>query len=101
PAFVALKSTDNIPIESSRHLFTSCIGLDIKQIILLGKTLNYFPPGLQLRIDLFNWLWPKIVQLSLDGFVDYWNNHKIQTQRNKLLPSFHPTTSVTFRRGLV
>ncbi|KAJ7501192.1 hypothetical protein B0H11DRAFT_1855566 [Mycena galericulata] len=87
PPFVALKSTDNIPIESSWHLFTNYIGLDIKQIILLGKSLNYFHPGLQLHIDLFNWLWPKIIQLSLDNFVDYWNNHKIRTQRNKLLPS--------------
>ncbi|KAJ7263852.1 hypothetical protein C8J57DRAFT_1436287 [Mycena rebaudengoi] len=85
--FVALKSTDNIPIESSWHLFTNYVGLDIKQIILLGKTLNYFNPGMPLHIDLFNWLWPKIIQLSLDDFVDYWNNHKIRTQRNKLLPS--------------
>jgi hypothetical protein len=104
PPFVALKSTDNIPIESSWHLFTNYVGLDIKQIILLGKTLNYFNPGMPLHMsvqlnlsfsrrsntsssDLFNWLWPKIIQLSLDDFVDYWNNHKIRTQRNKLLPS--------------
>ncbi|KAJ7883937.1 hypothetical protein B0H14DRAFT_3746214 [Mycena olivaceomarginata] len=87
PPFVALKSTDNIPIESSWNLFTNYVGLDIKQIILLGKSLNYFHPGLQVHIDLFNWLWPKIIQLSLDDFVDYWNNHKIRTQRNKLLPS--------------
>ncbi|KAJ7292042.1 hypothetical protein C8J57DRAFT_1589061 [Mycena rebaudengoi] len=59
PAFVPLKSTDNIPIESSWHLFTNYVGLDIKQIILLGKTY----------------------------FVEYWNNHKIRAQRNKLLPS--------------
>ncbi|KAJ7758934.1 hypothetical protein DFH07DRAFT_701626, partial [Mycena maculata] len=87
PPFVALKSTDNIPIESSWHLFTNYVGLDIKQIILLGKTLRYFNPGLQHHIDLFNWLWPRIVQRSLDKFVDYWNNHKIRTQCNKLLPS--------------
>ncbi|KAJ6629945.1 hypothetical protein B0H10DRAFT_2160444 [Mycena sp. CBHHK59/15] len=86
-AFVALKSTDNIPIESSWHLFTNYVGLDIKQIILLGKSHNYFHPGRQFHVDLFNWLWPKIVQSSLDNFVDYWNNHKIRTQRNKLLPS--------------
>ncbi|KAJ7260158.1 hypothetical protein C8J57DRAFT_1637757 [Mycena rebaudengoi] len=87
PAFVPLKSIDNIPIESSWNLYTNYVGLDTKQILLLGKTLNYFNPGLQLHIDLFNWLWPKIVQLSLDDFVEYWNNHKIRTQRNKLLPS--------------
>ncbi|KAJ6529387.1 hypothetical protein B0H19DRAFT_898008, partial [Mycena capillaripes] len=37
--------------------------------------------------DLFNWLWPKIIQFSLDDLVDYWNNHNIHTQHNKLLPS--------------
>ncbi|KAJ7892568.1 hypothetical protein B0H14DRAFT_2432245, partial [Mycena olivaceomarginata] len=85
--FVALKSTDNIPIESSWHLFTNYVGLDIKQILLLGKSDNYFNSAYQLHIDLFNWLWPKIIQLTLDNFLDYWNNHKIRTQRNKLLPS--------------
>ncbi|KAF8144945.1 hypothetical protein K438DRAFT_1910892 [Mycena galopus ATCC 62051] len=87
PAFVALKSTDNIPIESSWHLFTNYVGLDFKEIILLGKSQSYFNPAFPLHIDLFNWLWPKIVQYSLDDFVDHWNNHKIRTQRNKALPS--------------
>ncbi|KAJ7442920.1 hypothetical protein B0H11DRAFT_1748761, partial [Mycena galericulata] len=87
PPSVALKSTDNIPIESSWHLFTNYVGCDIKQIILLGKANNYFNPALEHHIDLFNWLWPKIIQRSLDQFVDYWNNHTIRTQRNKLLPS--------------
>jgi hypothetical protein len=50
PPFVALKSTDNIPIESSWHLFTNYVGCDIKQIILLGKSLNYFNPGFQLHM---------------------------------------------------
>ncbi|KAJ7811825.1 hypothetical protein B0H14DRAFT_3150621 [Mycena olivaceomarginata] len=36
--------------------------------------------------DLFNRLWPKIIQLALDNFLDYWNN-QICTQRNKLLLS--------------
>ncbi|KAJ6560015.1 hypothetical protein B0H19DRAFT_1289657 [Mycena capillaripes] len=97
PAFVALKSTDNIPIESSWNLFTNYVGLDIKQIILFGKIQNYFHPSVQHHVDLFNWLWPKIVQLCLDGFVDYWNNHKIRTQRNKLLPSgFSPNLICDF-----
>ncbi|KAJ7794607.1 hypothetical protein B0H14DRAFT_2621743 [Mycena olivaceomarginata] len=87
PPFVALPSTDNIPIESSWHLFTNYVGLDIKQILLLGKSLNYFNPGFPQHVNLFNWLWPKIVQLCLDNFVDHWNTHKIRTQRGKLLPS--------------
>ncbi|KAJ7663643.1 hypothetical protein B0H14DRAFT_2425147 [Mycena olivaceomarginata] len=48
PPFVALKSTDNIPIELSWHLFANYIGLDIKQILLLSKSNNYFMPGSQL-----------------------------------------------------
>ncbi|KAJ6613707.1 hypothetical protein B0H10DRAFT_2177130 [Mycena sp. CBHHK59/15] len=87
PPFVALPSTDNIPIKSSWHLFTNYVGLDIKQIILLGKSLHYFNPGFLLHVNLFNWLWPKIVQLCLNDFVEYWNDHKIRTQRGKLLPS--------------
>ncbi|KAJ6585913.1 hypothetical protein B0H19DRAFT_925014 [Mycena capillaripes] len=78
PAFVALKSTDKIAIESSWNLFTNYVGLDIKQIILFGKIQNYFHPNSHpFYSDLFNWLWPKIVHLCLDSFVDYWNNHKI------------------------
>jgi hypothetical protein len=46
-AFVALKSTDNIPIESSWNLFTNYVGLDIKQIILFGKFQNYFHPSVR------------------------------------------------------
>ncbi|KAJ7146659.1 hypothetical protein C8R44DRAFT_599748, partial [Mycena epipterygia] len=88
PAFVALKSTDNIPIESSCNLFTNYVGLDIKQIILHGKSLNYFHPSFQLHMFKFLFqLWPKIMQLTLDEFVEYWNNHKIWAQRNKFLPS--------------
>ncbi|KAK7013005.1 hypothetical protein R3P38DRAFT_3007997 [Favolaschia claudopus] len=87
PAFVALPSTDNIPIESSWHLFTEYVGLDIKQILLLGKTLNYYNPAYPVHIQLFNWLWPKILQLCLDDFVDYWNSHRIRSQRGKRLPS--------------
>jgi hypothetical protein len=49
--FVALKSTDNIPIESSWHLFTNYVGLDIKQILLLGKSHNYFNSAYQLCVQ--------------------------------------------------
>ncbi|KAJ7655913.1 hypothetical protein B0H17DRAFT_956234, partial [Mycena rosella] len=87
PGFVALRSTDNIPIESSWNLFTNYVGLDIKQILLMGKSLNYFNSAQPFHIDLFNWLWPKSVQVSLDDFVEYWNDHKIRTQHNKQLPS--------------
>lgn len=37
--------------------------------------------------DVFNWLFPPLVQDQLDAFQDYWNLHKIAKQRKKLLPS--------------
>jgi hypothetical protein len=51
PGFVALKSTDNIPIESSWHLFTNYVGLDIKQVILMGKGMNYFNPAIPFHMS--------------------------------------------------
>jgi hypothetical protein len=33
--------------------------------------------------QLFNWLWPKILQNQLDKFIEYWNNHKIRPQAEK------------------
>ncbi|KAF8824199.1 hypothetical protein HHX47_DHR8000467 [Lentinula edodes] len=48
----------------------------------LRQNKNVFIPR-----SLFNWLWPKIVQLAVDEFVDYWNNHKTRAQRAANLPS--------------
>ncbi|KAF8886422.1 hypothetical protein CPB84DRAFT_1816716 [Gymnopilus junonius] len=54
-----------------------------------------FPPMLQMRSvhntpieglwhwQLFYWLWPKILQIQLDQFVEYWNNHRIRAQADK------------------
>ena len=33
--------------------------------------------------QLFYWLWPKILQIQLDRFLEYWNNHKIRAQPEK------------------
>ncbi|KAJ7841991.1 hypothetical protein B0H14DRAFT_3693007 [Mycena olivaceomarginata] len=37
--------------------------------------------------NLFRWLWPKIVQIGLDEFVDYFNNQKTRKQSGRILPS--------------
>lgn len=37
--------------------------------------------------NLFRWLWPKIVQIGLDEFVDYFNNKRTRKQHNRILPS--------------
>lgn len=36
---------------------------------------------------LFYWIWPPIVQQTLDEFVQYWNCHKIRVQHEKANPS--------------
>ncbi len=39
------------------------------------------------RSDLFNWIWPGIVQRALDEFRDSWNKHQIWRQPQKEMPS--------------
>ncbi|KAJ6521852.1 hypothetical protein B0H19DRAFT_1086346 [Mycena capillaripes] len=55
--------------------------------ILLGKTDNYINVANELHIDLFHWLWSRIVQNAVNQFVRYWNTHKTRKQSNKYLPS--------------
>ncbi|KAJ7573522.1 hypothetical protein C8J56DRAFT_1066023 [Mycena floridula] len=87
PAVRALKSSDNIPIESSWQYMSKHIGHDMKEIIMLGQSQGYFIPAIQLHVDLFNWLWPKIVQQCLDLWRTYWNSHTVRSQPDKVLPS--------------
>ncbi|KAJ7216012.1 hypothetical protein GGX14DRAFT_359351 [Mycena pura] len=87
PACVTLKSSDNIPIESLWSYFLKLTGHDLKAVILYGKTENYINIANDLHIDLFHWVWSKIVQNAIDHFVRYWNTHKTRNQRNKALPS--------------
>jgi len=37
----------------------------------------------QINRQLFNWIWPQILQHQLDKFFEYWNNHKICFQSTK------------------
>uniref|UniRef100_A0A0W0G967 Uncharacterized protein n=1 Tax=Moniliophthora roreri TaxID=221103 RepID=A0A0W0G967_MONRR len=38
-------------------------------------------------VDLFQWLWPKIVQHVLDSYVQYWNRHQVYRQGESTMPS--------------
>ncbi|KAF9502150.1 hypothetical protein BDN71DRAFT_1343800, partial [Pleurotus eryngii] len=87
PSTVQVQSKHNTPIESFWSWQRKGEGFNIKQAILLGKATGLFNPGHQLHIDLFNWIWPPLVQEQLDIFREYWNNHRISKQKNKLLPS--------------
>lgn len=37
--------------------------------------------------DVFNWMWPRLLQTRLDEFREYWNNHTLRSQKDKDLPS--------------
>ncbi|KAJ6555485.1 hypothetical protein B0H10DRAFT_1847928 [Mycena sp. CBHHK59/15] len=86
PACVALKSSDNIPIEALWSYFLKYTGHDLKAAILLGKTENYINVSNELHIHLFHWLWSRTVQNAVNQFVRYWNTHKTRKQSSKYLP---------------
>ncbi|KAJ6483425.1 hypothetical protein C8R45DRAFT_932038 [Mycena sanguinolenta] len=91
PACVALKSSDNIPIEALWSYFLKYTGHDLKAAILLGKTENYINIANEFHMyrDLFHslWSWSRIVQIAVNQFVRYSNTHKTRKQSNKYLPS--------------
>lgn len=96
-----MRSVHNTPIEGLWHWFLQTFGVNIKDIIRSGFTTGIYNPNNlvhpydsfpiydrlffanQLTRQLFYWLWPKILQNQLDTFVEYWNNHKIRTQKDK------------------
>ena len=53
--------------------------------LLPSKLLSLVCIFTQILIDrqLFYWLWPKILQNQLNKFAEYWNNHRIHTQKDK------------------
>ncbi|KAJ7795584.1 hypothetical protein B0H14DRAFT_2620804 [Mycena olivaceomarginata] len=95
PTIVALKSTDNLPIESAWNQLLQFTGHDLKAVILEGRSSSIINIGLEHHIFvvteefrlLFQWLWPKVVKQAINTFVRYWNNHKTRTQKEKWLPS--------------
>lgn len=107
PSTVALKSTDNIPIESGWSYWQDYAGRNIKAIILDGHAKGYFASADPIHVyvgsqdwpisqlkpsgrNLFQWLWPQIVQAHLDLFKDFWNTTPRRKQGDKLLPTAAP-----------
>ncbi|KAF8192235.1 hypothetical protein K438DRAFT_1533999, partial [Mycena galopus ATCC 62051] len=86
PSTVALKSTDNIPIESLWSYWQTYAG-NIKHTLLQGNLNGLFPPGNPKHVNLFQWLWPHIVQCHLNEFHDYWNTTPRRSQKVKTLPT--------------
>ncbi|KAJ7207004.1 hypothetical protein B0H12DRAFT_1243193 [Mycena haematopus] len=90
PSTVALKSTDNIPIESLWSYWQTYAGRNIKNTILEGNAQGLFAPGNPIHVNMFQWLWPRIVQRHLDEFKDYWNTTPRRSQKFKTLPTVAP-----------
>ncbi|KAJ7912784.1 hypothetical protein B0H13DRAFT_2474022 [Mycena leptocephala] len=82
---VAVKSTSNIPIESTWSYDRKFNSRSMRDILEEGRI--HLIPGDVVHRELFRWLWPKIVQIGLDEFVDYFNNKKTRKQRGRILPS--------------
>ncbi|KAF9490762.1 hypothetical protein BDN71DRAFT_1345120, partial [Pleurotus eryngii] len=87
PATIQVQSKRNTPIELFWYWQRRSKGLSVKEVILQGKSNGIFNPNNELHVQLFNWLWPPLLQAQLDEFVEYWNNHRISMQKKKFLPS--------------
>ncbi|KAJ7788030.1 hypothetical protein B0H14DRAFT_2398824 [Mycena olivaceomarginata] len=75
----------NIPIESTWSYDRKFNGRSIREVLEEGRI--HLIPGDVVHTNLFRWLWPKIVQIGLDEFVDYFNNKRTRKQQNRILPS--------------
>ncbi|KAJ6624342.1 hypothetical protein B0H10DRAFT_1943243 [Mycena sp. CBHHK59/15] len=82
---VAVKSTSNIPIESTWSYDRKFNGRSMWDILEEGRI--HLILGDVVHRQLFRWLWPNIVQIGLDEFVDYFNNKKTWKQCGRILPS--------------
>ncbi|EDR02195.1 uncharacterized protein LACBIDRAFT_309912 [Laccaria bicolor S238N-H82] len=83
PAAQHLRSVHNTPIEGLWHWFLKTFGFNVRDFIRQGYLDGIYNPNNPVHPQLFYWLWPKILQLQLDIFVEYWNNHKIRYQKDK------------------
>ncbi|KAF7297565.1 hypothetical protein MKEN_01379000 [Mycena kentingensis (nom. inval.)] len=90
PSTRSIKSTDNIPVESMWKYWLDDEGANIKSALLEAHTNGLFNPSSQLHIDLFQWLWVRIVRHHLDEFKNYFNATPRRSQKEKLLPTAAP-----------
>ncbi|KAJ3749794.1 hypothetical protein EV360DRAFT_56777 [Lentinula raphanica] len=87
PPVVSLPSTQNISIESGWSYWQKAKGETIRAVIRSGHDRGFFIVGNELHFNLFQWLWPKIVQKHLDEFKVMFNTNATRYQRDKVLPS--------------
>ncbi|KAJ6489689.1 hypothetical protein C8R47DRAFT_977824 [Mycena vitilis] len=95
PAHRSIKSVHNTTplntiIEAFWRWLREKLGVNLRDHILRGKNEHIFDSNVAFhRRDLFNWIFPPLVQAELDEFRTWWNQHQIRPQANKNMPSGH------------
>ncbi|KAF5310627.1 hypothetical protein D9619_008265 [Psilocybe cf. subviscida] len=77
-----LKSVHNIIIEMLWKWLREKTGLNLREVILRGKSMGLINHDLPIHRDLFYWIFVPVVQKSLDEFREYWNQHKVGNQES-------------------
>ncbi|KAJ7191847.1 hypothetical protein GGX14DRAFT_380630, partial [Mycena pura] len=90
PATKSLKSTDNIPSESGWRYWMDDEGANLKSALLEGHTNGLFMPNDPIHVNLFQWLWVRIIRHHLNEFKTYFNATPRRSQKAKLLPTAAP-----------
>ncbi|KAJ7026045.1 hypothetical protein C8F04DRAFT_122629 [Mycena alexandri] len=75
-------STKNTPIESFWCWLRD--GHSVKLILQNGQGSGAFLPNDAVHTAVFYWLWVPIIQVGLDTYCTYWNNHKILKSPKKV-----------------
>ncbi|KAJ6598518.1 hypothetical protein B0H10DRAFT_2167613 [Mycena sp. CBHHK59/15] len=94
PSHVCIKSVHNTIIEAFWWWLCQKLGINLQEFILRGKVEHVFDPNVLIHRDLFNWIFPPLIQAELNEFHTYWNQHKICDQPDKNMPSGHVPADV-------
>ncbi|KAK7029309.1 hypothetical protein R3P38DRAFT_3394433 [Favolaschia claudopus] len=100
PAAAFLKSVHNTVIEAFWRWLHDKWGFNMWEHVLRGKNERIFVEEAPFHQDLFNWIFPPLVQAKLDEFRTYWNQHIIRLQPEKEMPSGHAPADALAHPGL-
>jgi hypothetical protein len=107
PPHKFLKSVHNTVIEGFWNWLKDKCGVNIKDHILRGQEEHFFNPADELHAyspfppalftqcshlllsQVFYWVFVPLVQAELNGFQEWWNQHRVRTQHEKNMPSGH------------
>ncbi|KAJ6543776.1 hypothetical protein DFH09DRAFT_1321960 [Mycena vulgaris] len=100
PSAAFLKSVHNTVIEAFWRWLREKWGINIREHILRGKNERIYVAEVAFHRDLFNWIFPSLIQSLLDEFRTYWNQHTIRVQPEKEMPSGHAPADALEHPGL-